>query len=549
MNEVDQYNVNSFANKIVRLVAIIIPFVMLIYGLLMQFDLINNESYVSNLTFYLIIIPWLIVSIYQYLVPSIEKTQLFVRLLFYHLFSISYILFVSGLSSPITTSYILLLVVSYVYFNKTGLKYSLIALLFATTLDIIFHFDNLELIIVDVISLATILLVALSLIGICNIQASDRKAVKQLKDEASINLESLLTLINNMTETVISTDKDGRIKLYNAACLGLLDTNTDLNDCFIDSIAPFHDKDKNTISIFKYMQDARGMTIKDDIFVTLKEETRRLEIIYSPVRSTFRNDHVKHRSGYVMILRDVTKVKNLEEEKDEFISVVSHELRTPITVAEGTLSNMQLILGRPDIPNEIITEALDVAHEQIIFLAKMVNDLSALSRAERGVSDEVEDIEVREMMNNLFKEYAPQAEARGLKLNLDISSSLGIVRSSRLYLEELLQNFITNAIKYTLEGDVTLIAKKLDGSIFFAVKDTGIGISKSEQVNIFKKFYSVHDYRTREANGTGLGLYVAVKLANKINTTINVDSRLNHGSTFSITLPSKTKKRKTNVKA
>jgi signal transduction histidine kinase len=106
-----------------------------------------------------------------------------------------------------------------------------------------------------------------------------------------------------------------------------------------------------------------------------------------------------------------------------------------------------------------------------------------------------------------------------------------------LYLHELLQNFITNAIKYTREGSVTLIVRRQKDDILFEVSDTGIGISKSDQAKVFDKFYRSEDYRTRETSGTGLGLYVTHKLAKKMGTTITLKSRLNHGSHFSFTLP------------
>jgi signal transduction histidine kinase len=112
--------------------------------------------------------------------------------------------------------------------------------------------------------------------------------------------------------------------------------------------------------------------------------------------------------------------------------------------------------------------------------------------------------------------------------------------ASRLYLHELLQNFITNSIKYTKEGSVTVSVRNKDGLVTFEVKDTGIGISKADQAKVFKKFYRSEDYRTRETGGTGLGLYVATKLAKKLNTTINLSSRLNHGSTFSFAIKAKT---------
>lgn len=185
----------------------------------------------------------------------------------------------------------------------------------------------------------------------------------------------------------------------------------------------------------------------------------------------------------------------------------------------------------------MLSSTLETAHEQVLYLAKMVNDLSTLSRAERGVADGAEVIDVAEMVQRLHQQYQKDASARGLQLDLDLGSRTGSINASRLYTEELLQNFITNAIKYTNKGTVTIIVKKSADTVTFAVKDTGIGISRGDQQKVFNKFYRSEDYRIRETNGTGLGLYVSAKLAHKIGTQINLTSRLNHGSTFSFSLP------------
>ncbi len=264
----------------------------------------------------------------------------------------------------------------------------------------------------------------------------------------------------------------------------------------------------------------------------------RLELTYAPIRGSYSAaDPSGTSQGFILIARDITRVKSLEEERDEFISVVSHELRTPVTVAEGTISNAQLMLERGSNDRRMLEESLNEAHEQVIYLAKMVNDLSTLSRAERGVAAETEKIDVAEMAHDLYNEYHPEAEKAGLHFNLELSPKPGHVDVSRLYLHELLQNFITNAIKYTREGDVTLSVKRKGDRLHFAVKDTGIGISKSDQAKVFDKFYRSEDYRTRETSGTGLGLYVTRKLAKKIGTTIELKSRLNHGSVFGFELP------------
>ena len=262
----------------------------------------------------------------------------------------------------------------------------------------------------------------------------------------------------------------------------------------------------------------------------------------SRIKGTFRDGE---EYGVVLIIRDITKQKTLEEEKDEFISVTSHELRTPVAIAEGSLSNIVLMQER-GMAQEKLKKAAIEAHTQVVYLANMINDLSTLSRAERGVGDAVEVINVDEMLHNLYDRYTDQAEQKSLTLNLDAAPHLPNVETSRLYLEEILQNFITNSIKYTKEGSVTLGAKvrKDSNKIEFFVKDTGIGISKSDVKHIFEKFYRSEDYRTRETGGTGLGLYVVQKLAEKLDTKVDVESRLDHGSTFSFVVALRNEKLK-----
>src|SRR5690606_25017741 len=144
---------------------------------------------------------------------------------------------------------------------------------------------------------------------------------------------------------------------------------------------------------------------------------------------------------------------------------------------------------RPGTAKNKLIESVDTAHEQIMFLARMVNDLSTLSRAERGIADESEDIDVKDMVYKIYNGHMPEAESKDLLLNIETTGRLGTVHASRLYLEELIHNFIGNAIKYTHEGSVTLKVHRKGDEVEFAIQDTGIGISKSDQKKIFDKFY------------------------------------------------------------
>ena len=350
----------------------------------------------------------------------------------------------------------------------------------------------------------------------------------------------LLTIINNLADATFSTDENGKILMYNAASLDLLDTNQDLTGKQLSTLFTLHDSDDKKINMTTLLKEATKETRRDDLIHTYSDgETIRIELTYAPIKSTFSKQKGETIIGYVLIARDITKQKSLEEERDEFISVISHELRTPVTIVEGDISNIQLMLDQPELPDmKVIKKALKSSHDHILYLARMVNDLSTLSRAERGVGEAPESINVVELIHALHHRYSEDAKSKKLALDIDITGKPGYIHASRLYVEELLQNFITNAIRYTKEGTITLMANQKDGMIRFTVKDTGIGISRSDQQKIFKKFWRSEDYRIRETNGTGLGLYVASKLARKLKTQITLTSRLNHGSSFSFELPS-----------
>lgn len=526
--------------RIFRLVGLFIPIILAAYGILIQADIIRVPHAVDSFSLFVIISWWLAISIFQFLIPSTSRLDGTIRVIIYHMLVGSYLVFVSGISSPFIGCWLLLMLGSYIHSPKHGMQLSVLSFSVVVAIDIaLWSRISPGVITYDSIALAIILMIGFLTLTISRSQEVNREELLKSRNQESLQRDRVLTIVNNMTDSVLSTDQDGIIRIYNAASMLLLDTNDSLNDHHIDEILPLINQDGKEISLFKELKKTKTVIKRDDLNYTFSDnEKMRLEVTYSPIRSSYsRTKKAETHDGYIIILRDITKSKSLEEERDEFISVVSHELRTPITIAEGTLSNSQLMLDHPDVSNAMLKDSINMAHDQIIFLANMVNDLSALSRAERGVADETEEIDIKELVNKMLNKYKKDAELKNLHLNLDAAPKLGKVRVSRLYLEELLQNFITNSIKYTKEGSVTIIAQQKGHKITLAIKDTGIGISKSDQARIFAKFYRSEDYRTRETGGTGLGLYVAAKLARKLGTKIDVSSRLNFGSTFSISLP------------
>lgn len=351
----------------------------------------------------------------------------------------------------------------------------------------------------------------------------------------SVEHEQLTSLINSMADGVIAVDHHMKIVTSNGAALNILDVNNTLLGRRLREVFRPADKNNQPIDIEQMVEAAKIPTTSRDLVLKYADGSQiNLYLSIAPVHLGYGK---RGRRGYVLLLRDITHEKSLEEERDEFISVVSHELRTPIAITEGNISNAQFIASKTGDIGQV-KAALAQAHDQIIFLSDMINDLATLSRAERGkLVVDIKPIDCDILIKNLSETYNSDASAKGLTLKTNITGKLPPLFSSDLYVREVLQNFITNAIKYTEKGSVTIGATAEPKGIRFTITDTGIGISKTDQEKIFDKFFRSEDYRTRKNNGTGLGLYVTMKLARLIHAEIDVKSQLDHGSTFTIFIP------------
>ncbi len=532
---------NSYYHEVMRVLRItgtLLPLVVVPIGLLVRQGILDNRFYSSDAWYAATAIGFVIIAIAQYIVtryrPSPQAYLVFS--VAYHVFGIAFLLTVTGFLSPILVCWIALMVAVDAYFGTIAFLISGLALV-ATGLAsmLLLRLSGYEAIEVFFYCLF-ILSVGLTISRIRNITDKERVALTKTQQEENFQHQRLLALVNSMGDAVIATDEQGVVKLYNAATLGLLDTNANLTNKKIDKILQLYGQDNKRVRILEQAQEKRVVFARTDLVHRFKDsEEINLYLNTAPIQLSYQSAGEK---GFIFILRDITKEKSLEEERDEFISVVSHELRTPVAIVEGNISNIRILQER-GASKAILNRALDDAHEQIMYLAKMINDLSTLSRAERGLDSAGVDINTTEVLNELFKTYQDRAHKKGLSLNLDLQPRLPHLTTSRLYLEEILQNFITNAIKYTKQGSVTIIGHHTKDGVYIAVKDTGIGISKSDQRHIFEKFYRSEDYRTRETSGTGLGLYVTHKLAAKMGAKIDFESRLNHGSTFSIIIQQK----------
>jgi PAS domain S-box-containing protein len=239
--------------------------------------------------------------------------------------------------------------------------------------------------------------------------------------------------------------------------------------------------------------------------------------------------------------RELTEANQALEEashaKSQFLASMSHELRTPLNSIIGFTGIMlQGLTGELTSEQRAQLEMVNRAGRQLLGL---VSDVLDLERIEAGrVEVELEDVDIAKLATALSDSVRPMAEDMGLAVTLDLAAAPRSVRTDRSKLEQILLNFLSNAVKYTEVGEIALVvASRADGSIAFTVRDTGIGIAGEDQASIFEEFRQLPAHRGAKHPGSGLGLAISVQLAELIGGRIELVSAAGQGSTFTIVLP------------
>ena len=452
----------------------------------------------------------------------------------------AYLISFTSIFGPYFPVLILLLFAYTYWYRSRGLAIgTLVAIAILVTASL-YQFNNFDGDLMLELAIRSVLLIV---VGVLFLVASredvQNSQAATLRENVSFERDRLLSLINSMADAVLAADSNGRIVLFNGATLALLNTNVTISGKTINELLPLHDKKNQPLDIISYAYSQNRVIKREDLHF-INNENREVDVYISvsPIRSGFTE---RGDQGFIIVLRDITKEKTLDEERDEFISVTSHELRTPIAIAEANVSTALLPSVGKDLDPKV-KDLLEQAHHNILFLGDLVNDLTVLAKAERGdLKMDVNDVHPKELLEKLAHDYQPEAEQKGLHIKVDVPEKLLPIATNELYVHEIIQNFITNALKYTEKGTITLQAMTSDKNIRFSVRDSGVGISASDKLRVFSKFYRAEDYRTRKTRGTGLGLYITLKLVQRIKGKIWFESELNKGSIFYLEIPPLTK--------
>jgi PAS domain S-box-containing protein len=340
-----------------------------------------------------------------------------------------------------------------------------------------------------------------------------------------------LTIINHMADGVLVTDQNGCIVLNNPAVTRMLglEEKTPLGKHVSEWLG--NEELTQIVEEVLKIEDPKAQGISQEL--AWGDPPKNFFVAHSaPVRS-----EQGEVLGSVTIFNDVTRLKELDQMKSEFVDMVSHELRSPLSSIRQKLS---LIVDgfTGDISDEQKQIVSRVQH-RIDGLIGMISNLLDLSRIEAGrLVQQKERIDLPEIIDGVVELMTQEVEEKGLKFDVTIDAQLFPIHADRQSMETVVTNLVSNSVKYNREGGKVSIGAQNRGEfIELIVADSGVGISEENLPRIFDKFYRIRSDYTRKVVGSGIGLPLVKAIIEAHFGTITVKSKSEKGTTFTVLLP------------
>jgi PAS domain S-box-containing protein len=403
--------------------------------------------------------------------------------------------------------------------------------------------------------------VAVSIENVQLIESLSAQADMLARMARDVNAErsQLDAILRNLADGLLVTDPEGNIVLFNPAFLPLFGlAETGLKGQLVTKIIP----ELPLQNLIIQTAQAKAVHVQE---MTLSDG-RYFQVTAAGVREEGK------LSGVVMVLRDVTRERQLDKMKSDFISTVSHEFRTPLTPVLGFAKLIQKAFNKTILPTlspekedveraaTRINQNLDILIGEVGRLSALVDDVLFLADLDAGrLKWKMEEVDLRGSLRQVVDKYRPQAEEKGLALRVKIPGDLPQIYGDEKRLLRVVKNLVSNAVKFTDQGGVTVSAQQMQRQegrwmtpasvhapdqlasgvyVLIAVSDTGSGVSPEVQQTLFERFgQGMRDMLTEKPSGTQLGLALSKEIVAHHNGLIWVESEPGKGSTFAFVLP------------
>ncbi|MBS1258467.1 MAG: Sensor histidine kinase ResE [Candidatus Scalindua arabica] len=339
--------------------------------------------------------------------------------------------------------------------------------------------------------------------------------IKTLFTQLSYQKEELNSIISSIKEGLCVLDNEGKITVSNESFRKIVQNDSVKGKFYWEVL-----KKIKFDELMKKVKDEKSSLVDE---IEINSRTYLCNATFSSNKEEV----------VVVTLHDITKIKNLEETKKDFVSNVSHELRTPLTAIKGFVETLEETTN--DVENRHYLNIIKRHTDRVI---NIVEDLLLLSELEEEPSSlEFEDVNLVDLIENILKIFDQRMKEKSLILKFNPDRNLPPIKADPFKLEQVFINLLDNAIKYTERGEVTITLNQNDNEVIAEIQDTGICIPREHLSRIFERFYVVDKSRSRNVGGTGLGLSIVKHIVLLHNGKIDVENVPGKGTKFIVTLP------------
>jgi two-component system phosphate regulon sensor histidine kinase PhoR len=338
-------------------------------------------------------------------------------------------------------------------------------------------------------------------------------------------MEEIQAILTSMSEGVVATEITGRISIINPAAAELFNLSAGAGV----GEFPYKVFPNSELGDIFHQIYVKGYALQKEITWSGKPQ-RTLNLHLAPIRDDI-NEEIR---GVVAVIGDVTKIRQLESMRRDFVANVSHELKTPLTSIKGFV---ETILDGALDDRETAKKFLTIIYQEAERLNHLIHDLLDISKLESGQMDiKQKPIKIRPLLDDILVSLENQLNEKNITLIKEIKAET--IPGDEDLLQEVIINLLDNAIKYTPAGGTVRVGtNQTEAGVNFYVEDTGIGIPKESLPRLFERFYRVDKGRSRKMGGTGLGLAIVKHIIERHNGKISVASEFGKGSRFSFVIP------------